>query len=400
MINITGLYCGTLTPGDVLRYGRKSSDSPSELLRFTEDKKPVVVWNVSRRCNLRCIHCYSDSENKAYPGELSAEEGKKLIEDLAEFEVPVLLFSGGEPLMHPSLLEFARLAASKDIRAVVSTNGTLLTAEIARGLRDAGASYAGVSIDGLEKTNDAFRGRKGAFRASLKGIRNCLEAGLKAGLRLTLTKRNLDDLEGIFELVEEENIPRVCFYHLVYSGRGETLRAEDISHEETRDAVNKIMDWARSCHERGLEKDILTVDNHTDGVYLYQRMLREGRADAEQVRELLLWNGGNSSGIGIACIDNQGNVHADQFWQDYSFGNVRQRKFGEIWTDTSDPLMAKLKDRKPFLKGKCGRCRWVDLCNGNFRARAIAVYDNIWMEDPACYLTEEEVTIETPHQRQ
>jgi radical SAM protein with 4Fe4S-binding SPASM domain len=129
-------------------------------------------------------------------------------------------------------------------------------------------------------------------------------------------------------------------------------------------------------------------------------MLKEGRADAEQVRELLLWNGGNSSGIGIACIDNQGNVHADQFWQDYSFGNVRERKFGKIWTDTSDPLMAKLKDRKPFLKGKCGRCRWVEMCNGNFRARAIAVYDDIWMEDPACYLTEAEITAEPPRQRQ
>ena len=391
MISITRLFCGTLTPGDVLRYGRKSSGSPSDLLRYTADKKPVVVWNVSRRCNLRCVHCYSDSENGAYPGELSEEEGKRLIQDLAEFGVPVILFSGGEPLMHPSLLEFVRLAVSKGIRAVVSTNGTLLAREVARRLKDAGASYIGVSIDGLEKTNDAFRGKKGAFRASLEGIRNCVETGVHVGLRLTLTKRNFRDLEGIFELVERENIRRVCFYHLVYSGRGGRLREEDVSHDETRRTVDRIMDWALSCHREGLEKDVLTVDNHADGVYLYLRMLKEGRPAAEQARELLLWNGGNSSGIGIANIDSQGNVHADQFWQDYSFGNVRQRKFGEVWTDTSDPLMAKLKDRKPFLKGKCGRCRWVQMCNGNFRARAIAVYGDVWMEDPACYLTEEEI---------
>lgn len=391
MISVTRLYCGTLTPGDVLRYGRKSSESPSELLRYTADKKPVVVWNVSRRCNLRCVHCYSDSENRPYPGELSEPEGKRLIEDLAEFRVPVILFSGGEPLMHPSIFEFIRLAVSKGIRAVVSTNGTLLTQEVAARLKDAGASYVGVSIDGLEKTNDAFRGRKGAFRASLEGIRNCVKTSLKVGLRLTLTKRNFKDLEGIFELVEKENIRRVCFYHLVYSGRGDKLREEDISHQETRHALDMIMDWASSCHRKGLEKDILTVDNHADGVYLYLRMLREGRSDAEQVRKLLLWNGGNSSGIGIANIDNQGNIHADQFWQDYSFGNVLERKFGDIWADTSDPLMAKLKDRKPFLKGKCGRCRWLEMCNGNFRARAIAVHGDVWMEDPACYLTEEEI---------
>jgi len=394
MIGISKLYCGTITPGDVLRYGRESAKSPADLLRFTADKKPVVVWNISRKCNLKCIHCYSDSDNKRYLGELSEEEGRKLIDDLAEFRAPVLLFSGGEPLMHPSLFKLVGLASSKGLRAVVSTNGTLLTTEAVGRLKDAGVSYVGISIDGLEETNDSFRGKKGAFRASLEGIRTCTGLGVKAGLRLTLTKRNLNDLEGIFELVETEDIPRVCFYHLVYSGRGGRLRDEDISHEETRRAVDMIMDWAMSCHRRGLEKDILTVDNHSDGIYLYLRILREGRADAEQVRELLLWNGGNSSGVGIACIDNLGNVHADQFWQDYTFGNVRERAFGDIWTDTSDPIMAKLKDRKRFLKGKCGRCRWIDMCNGNFRARAIAVHGDPWMEDPACYLTDEEIAAE------
>jgi len=391
MISISKLYCGTLTPGDVLRYGRDSSRSPAELLRFTADKKPIVVWNMSRTCNLRCIHCYSDSEDKEYPGELSESEGKKLIDDLAEFRAPVLLFSGGEPLLHPSIFDFVELTASKGIRAVISTNGTLLAKEAVRKLGDAGVSYVGVSLDGLERTNDSFRRQKGAFLASLEGIRNCVGAGVKAGLRLTLTKRNLEDLEGILQLVEQENIPRVCFYHLVYSGRGGRLKDEDASHDETRRAVDMIMDWALSCHRRGIEKDVLTVDNHADGVYLYLRMLKEDRPEADQVRELLLWNGGNSSGIGIANIDNQGNVHPDQFWQDYSFGNVRKRKFGEIWSDTSDPLMAKLRDRKPFLKGKCGRCRWLDMCNGNFRARAIAVFGDVWMEDPACYLTEEEI---------
>ncbi len=396
MISISRLYCGLSAPGDVLRYGSDASAGPSDLLRPMENRKPIVVWNVTRRCNLRCVHCYSDSENKPYPGELTDDEGRKLIEDLADFGAPVLLFSGGEPLIHPHLVEFLGLAVSRGIRAVISTNGTLLTKDMVRKIKDKGASYVGVSIDGLEQTNDSFRGKKGAFRASLDGIRNCVELGVKAGLRLTLTKRNLADLEGIFELVEREGIPRVCFYHLVYSGRGGRLKEEDVSHEDTRRAVDMVIDWVASCRERGLEKDVLTVDNHADGVYLYLRMLKEGRADAEQVRELLLRNGGNSSGIGIACVDNQGNVHADQFWQDHSFGNVRERKFGDLWTDTSDPVMAGLKNRKRLLKGKCGRCRWLDMCNGNFRARAIAVYGDPWMEDPACYLTEEEFADELP----
>ena len=396
MISISRLYCGLSAPGDVLRYGSDASAGPPDLLRPTEDRKPIVVWNVTRRCNLRCVHCYSDSENKPYPGELTDDEGRKLIEDLADFGAPVLLFSGGEPLIHPHLVEFLGLAVSRGIRAVISTNGTLLAKDMVRNIKDAGASYVGVSIDGLEQTNDSFRGKKGAFRASLDGIRNCVELGVKVGLRLTLTKRNLADLEGIFELVERERIPRVCFYHLVYSGRGGRLKEEDVSHADTRRAVDMIIDWVASCRERGLEKDVLTVDNHADGVYLYLRMLKEGRADTEQVRELLLRNGGNSSGIGIACVDNQGNVHADQFWQDYSFGNVRERKFGDLWTNTSDPLMAGLKNRKRLLKGKCGRCRWLDMCNGNFRARAIAVYGDPWMEDPACYLTEEEIAAGPP----
>jgi len=391
MISITKLYCGEATPGDFLRYGTSSPESSAGLLELPVERKPVVVWNVTRRCNLRCIHCYSDSEDRQYSGELSGEEGTKVVEDLAEFGVPVILFSGGEPLLHPSILEYVRLAVSRKIRAVISTNGTLLAREVVRSLKEAGTSYIGVSIDGLERTNDSFRGKKGAFGASLEGIRNCIETGMDVGLRLTLTKWNLADLEGIFELVEREQIRRVCFYHLVYSGRGGRLKDEDISHEKARGAVDKIMDWAYSCHTRGMRKDILTVDNHADGVYVYLRMLREGRPDAERVRELLVGNGGNSSGIGIASIDSRGNVHADQFWQDYSFGNVRERKFGEIWSDTSDPLMAKLKDRRRFLKGRCGKCRWVDMCNGNLRARAMAVYGDVWMEDPACYLTDQEI---------
>ena len=391
MIGISKLYCGTVEASDPLRYGRKSDKLPSHLLQFSIDKKPVVVWNVGRRCNLRCVHCYSQSRDQDYSGELTHEEGLRLIEDLAEFGAPVLLFSGGEPLMRPDLFELIGHARELGMRAVISTNGTLITSDVAAKLKEFGLSYVGVSLDGLEQTNDRFRGVKGAFAKALEGIRNCREAGIKVGLRFTMNRRNAQDIGGIFDLLIQEDIPRVCFYHLVYAGRGSKLVTEDLSHEETRRAVDLIIDRTRDAHADGRPLEVLTVDNHCDGPYLYLRALREDPKKAESMMELLAMNGGNSSGIGIGCVSWDGAVHSDQFWRHYSFGNVRERPFSEIWTDTSDDLMAKLKDRKGHLKGRCVSCKWLNICNGNFRVRAEAVTDDLWSPDPACYLSDEEI---------
>ena len=223
MIGISKLYCGTVEASDPLRYERHSAKLPSHLLQFSADKKPVVVWNVGQRCNLKCVHCYSQSRNKKYRGELTTEEGRKLIEDIARFGSPVILFSGGEPLLGKDLLPLAHLATDLGMRAVISTNGTLITKRIARELKRIGLSYVGVSLDGMQDTNDRFRGVEGSFVAALKGIRNCQEAGIKVGLRFTINRRNAFDIPEIFNLLEQENIPRVCFYHLVYAGRGSQL---------------------------------------------------------------------------------------------------------------------------------------------------------------------------------
>lgn len=393
MIGITKLYCGAVTPGDALRYGRETAQLPANLLQFAQDKRPVTVWNTTRRCNLNCIHCYADSRDQDYAGELTSEEGHRLVEDLADFRVPVLLFSGGEPLMRPDLFELIAHAKEKGIRPVISTNGTLITEEVARRLKGAGVGYVGISLDGVGAVNDRFRGKKGAFDMALAGIRHCIAIDQKVGLRLTLTRHNIEQIDAIFDLIEHEKIPRACFYHLVYTGRGRRLTQDDVTHEETRRAFDLILKRTKGLVERRIDVDILTVDNHADGVYLYLRMLQEDPRRAAEVLELLRWNGGNSSGIGIANIDNLGFVHADQFWWSHSFGNIRDRKFGEIWTDPADPLMRGLKDRRAILKGRCGACRWVDICNGNFRVRALAVHGDPWQEDPACYLTDEEIGI-------
>jgi 12,18-didecarboxysiroheme deacetylase len=392
MIGISKLYCGTVEQSDPLRYSRQSKDLPSHLLQFSKDKKPVVVWNVGRRCNLRCVHCYSHSSDVDYTGELSHEEGAALLDDLADFGAPVMLFSGGEPLMRPDIFRLIERAAEKGMRAVVSTNGTLITEDIAAQLKDAGLSYVGISIDGLQETNDLFRGVEGAFEQALQGVRSCLSRGVKVGLRFTITQSNYKDVPGIFDLIEKEGIPRVCFYHLVYTGRGSSLiDSSRMTHEETRRTVDLIMKRTKALHEAGKPVEVLTVDNHTDGPYVYMRLLEENPERAANVLELLKMNGGNSSGTGIGCVSWDGSVHPDQFWRHHSFGNVRERLFSDIWTDTSEELLGKLRERKKYLKGRCAACKWLDICNGNFRVRAEAVSGDIWAEEPDCYLTDEEI---------
>ncbi len=391
MIGISKLYCATVEPSDALRYSRESGQLPSHLLQFSKDKKPVVVWNMTRRCNLKCVHCYARSEDISYDNELSHEQSLAMIDDLADFGVPVLLFSGGEPLVHPRLVEYAQYAVSKGMRAVISTNGTLITKEKAKILKEIGLSYVGISLDGLEETHDKFRGVNGSFKKAMKAIENCQEAGIKVGLRFTINKRNVTDIPGIFDLLEKKNIPRACFYHLVYSGRGSEIAKEDLSHEETRKVLDLIMDRTKDLHDRNMAKEVLTVDNHADGPYVYQRLLDEDPERAAEVLELLEMNEGNNSGRGIGCISWDGEVHPDQFWREKSLGNIKDKPFSKIWTNVDNNFLMKLKEKKKHVKGRCADCKWLDICGGNFRARAESVANDPWDSDPACYLTDKEI---------
>jgi radical SAM protein with 4Fe4S-binding SPASM domain len=227
----------------------------------------------------------------------------------------------------------------------------------------------------------------------MQGIRNCKEAGVKPGLRFTVTKYNYPDLPKIFDLIESEQIPRVCFYHLAYAGRGSKIANDDLAHTQTREFMDYVLGKADEFHEKGLNTEILTVDNHADAAYLYLKLKEKNPAQAQEVLKLLKLNGGNSSGVGIGCVDAQGYVHLDQFWRHYALGNVQERKFSEIWTDKTQPMLDALKNRKDHLNGKCSSCRFLDVCNGNLRVRAEAVYGDVWAPDPACYLTHEEIAI-------
>ena len=389
MISVTKLLFATEYFGDSLRYTKEAKLARNGV---REGAGPVVVWNSTRTCNLKCRHCYMSSDAKKYNDELSTEEAKRFIDDLAEFNVPVLLFSGGEPLIRPDFFELAAYAAEKGVRPTLSTNGTLITPEVAQRIKDIGVGYVGISLDGLQDVNDQFRGMDGAFAAAMQGIKNCVAVDQRVGLRFTINHHNIEELENIFDFIERENIDRVCFYHLVYSGRGTEMMEEDVTPAQSRKAMDIIIRRTRDFEERGLKKEILTVDNHCDGVYMYLKALAEGdEALAQQIEKYIAMNGGNRSGMAFGEVDPMGYVHPDQFTQHHTFGNVRERKFGDIWSDTTVPLLAGLKDRKPLLKGRCSQCRFLDNCNGNFRTRAEAKTGDFWESDPSCYLTDEEI---------
>ncbi len=392
MISLTRLLLGQRGQGDHLRYDRGDREPWYRSSEAALKRRPVVVWNVTGQCNLRCAHCYAASGPSAGEDELTTDEGVRLLKDLADFGVPVVLFSGGEPLLRPDLPRLAEHAVRLGLRAVVSTNGTCLTRELASRLKDVGVSYVGVSLDGLEDTNDEFRGVRGAFQQALEGLRNCREIGLRVGLRFTVSRRNVSDLEGVLDLCDQEEIPRCCVYHLAYAGRGAKLAAEDLSPQETREVVELLCRRVQSQADGAPELELLTVDNHCDGIYAYLKLVAEDSSRAGEVAALLSRSGGNSSGVGIGCVDERGDVHPDQFWRSCTLGNVRERPFGQIWTDLSNAVLRGLKHRAPLIKGRCAadHCRWFDWCNGNLRLRAEAAGD-LWGPDPACYLTDAEI---------
>ncbi|WP_435349312.1 TIGR04347 family pseudo-SAM/SPASM protein [Haloarchaeobius sp. HRN-SO-5] len=390
MISISKLLCDVDAESDGLRYDDAGGSSRPQITD-RKQRRPVVVWNCTKQCNLRCRHCYASADTDLAPGELSTTEGKRLLDDLADYGVPVVLFSGGEPLVRDDLVELVGHAADRGLRPVLSTNGTLATPGRAAALRDAGLAYAGVSVDGLPERNDAFRGEEGAFDAAVRGIEAFLDVGLKTGLRYTITRHNADDLTGVVSLLHDVGVDRFCFYHLDYGGRGADISDADLTPEERRAAVSELCDLTRAYHDRGQEIETLLVGNYADAAYLVEYARTHlGEDHARRVHRLLERNGGDPAGERVADVDYQGNVHLTQFWQGYSLGNVRDRPFGDVWEDESNPLLARLREREVHLSGRCATCRYQSVCRGASRLRALAAHDDPFAPDPQCYLTDAE----------
>ncbi|MBL8403907.1 MAG: heme d1 biosynthesis radical SAM protein NirJ [Dechloromonas sp.] len=367
--------------------------APSPLGPKRNPPGPVVIWNLIRRCNLTCKHCYSISADTNFPGELSYAQVCTVMDDLKAFRVPVLILSGGEPLLRPDIYDIAKRAKAMGFYVGLSSNGTLIDETNIDRIAECDFNYVGVSLDGLGATHDKFRRLDGAFEASLKGIRLCRDLGLKIGVRFTMTQDNAHDLPGLLRLVEDEGIDRFYFSHLNYAGRGNKNRKDDAQHKLTRWAMDLLFDTCWDYQQRGLEKEFTTGNNDADGVYFLHWVRARFPDKAAHVEAKLRQWGGNSSGINVANIDNLGNVHPDTMWWHHTLGNVKERPFSQIWPDTSDALMAGLKRYPRAVEGRCATCAYLPICNGNTRVRAQQLTGNPWAEDPGCYLSDEEIAV-------
>ncbi len=360
---------------------------------------PVVIWNLARRCNLACKHCYSISADTDFPGELSTEEIFAVMDDLKAFRVPVLILSGGEPLLRPDIFTIAQRAKDKGFYVALSSNGTLIDQSNIDRIAEIGFDYVGVSLDGIGDTHDRFRRQAGAFAASIHGIRLCQERGVKVGIRYTMTEDNAHDLPRLLELLESEQLDKFYFSHLNYAGRGNRNRKDDAHHQTTRRAMELLFETCWRSVQSGEAREFVTGNNDADGVYLLLWVRQRFPELQAHLRAKLAQWGGNASGVNVANIDNLGNVHPDTMWWHYSLGNVRERPFSHIWPDTSDPLMAGLKASPRPVKGRCGQCQYFDICGGNTRVRAQQLTGDPWAEDPVCYLDDEEIGVASGGER-
>ncbi len=411
MINITRLWTGEAQPADHLRYGQQNthghghghghghSSTSSCLPQSSRQRKPIVVWNITRTCNLQCIHCYADSHPQMYTGELDWNQCCEVIDDLADYGASALLLSGGEPLVHPRFKDILSRASERGLKMTISTNGTRITPELAKLFKQLEVAYVGISLDGIGEIHDHFRGTPGSFEKAIRGFKRCEEVGQKTGLRLTLTRHNVQCMDEILDFIERENIKRVCFYHLVPTGRG--VDVASLTPEEARKAMDTLIARVERWKERGENRELLTVTQPADGIYLLLRQLRENSPLAAETLKLLQWNGGgaNSSGRGIANIDPQGKVHPDQFWQEVTLGNVKDAPFSKIWEAEAGAASEQLRmirgsesveERQKKISGHCASCVHFALCGGGFRTRAAFANGHWFGSDPGCYLTEEE----------
>ncbi|NNE80572.1 MAG: heme d1 biosynthesis radical SAM protein NirJ [Silicimonas sp.] len=356
--------------------------------------RPVVIWNLTRRCNLKCRHCYTTSADVAFPGELSTEQAKGVIDDLAGFNIPALILSGGEPLSRPDIFELAAYARKKVRYLALSTNGTRIEGDVADQVAKIGFNYVGISIDGVGKTNDWFRGKEGAFDEALAGAQTCKSLGIKVGLRFTPTEDNAEQLPDILDLCQAEGIDKFYMSHLVYAGRGNKNRGEDAGHIRARTCVNLLIERAWTALQAGRHFEVVTGNNDADAV-LFLNWVRQNFPEekANHVEEHLKAWGGNSSGVGVANIDPTGKVHPDTYWSDYTVGNVKETPFTKLWTG-DDKMLALLRTRPRPLQGRCGACAHQAVCGGNTRIRALQVSGDPWAEDPACYLNDGEIGVD------
>lgn len=378
MVSLSKLVKNIKSPSDFLRYSENSEED--EIFR------PVVVFNITSMCNLSCEHCYYSAKSKIDPDELSVSEILNIADDLALIRVPVVLLSGGEPLMKKGIYEISKYISERGIKAGLSTNGTLINQSAVEKILNSGIDYVGISIDGPEQIHDSFRGKKGAFTLATKSLKKLISAGVRVSIRLTLSKINANHLEEILDWAESIGCHRFCIYHLVGSGRGKNIKDHALSPMQTRQILNMVYEKSKI-----LNMEILTVDAPFDGFFVALKKLEEGDEEgARRVMKMLKIQAGDGTGKKLAVISHRGDVYLSQFWLDLPLGNVREEKFSHIWNNSRIEILQYLRYKvRDELEGRCGNCPLKYWCGG-FRPRAFLSSGRLNGEDPLCYLEENE----------
>ena len=393
MNRITQYLHGRGTVSELSRHRQHLKNQPSgRYLAFSGVKGPVIFWNVTNRCNLGCKHCYSNSgSDSGSKEELSTEQALSLINDLAVMGVPLILFTGGEPLLREDIFELALYAHNKGVATALSSNGTLINNESALEIKKSGFEYVGISLDGANaRTHNRFRGSPDAFERTTAAFEYCRDAGLRSGVRVTLTRENYGELEDLIDLAVDLGASRFCLYWLVPSGRGNMAYARlQLDDSEVSDALSLIYQKAKEISPDVME--FLTVDAPQDAVHLLDSMNNDGSEDFEAAKRLVSsLNGGCSAGVKVANISYNGYVYPCQFAQSEEFfiGDVNKIPFSRIWTDDSNPVLSLFRNRPFSLKGKCGACSHQKLCGGGCRVRAFYMNNDFFSEDPFCFIKE------------
>ena len=359
--------------------------------KLRKAKGPVVIWNLLRRCNLSCRHCYANSFDKEFDGELSLDECLRTVDQVKDAFAPALILSGGEPLLHPHIFEIAEYAKKKNIYLALSSNGILITPSVAKRLREIDFNYVGVSLDGINETHDHIRGEVGSFLKSVEGIKNGVSQGLKLGIRTTLTNTNSHQISQMLDLSVDLGVEKFYLSHLNYGGRGN--KKEDAVFKMTRDVMNLLYDKAFEYCKNQTNLEIVTGNNDADAAFLIMWAKDKfPEENIKHVRSLLEFWGGNASGTGVANIDSQGDVHPDTFWPGVKLGSVKEQSFSDIWKQNTHPILNILRSDRKQITGRCQTCQFFSICNGNTRVRAHKTFNDPWASDPGCYLSDEEIS--------
>jgi heme b synthase len=337
-----------------------------------------IAWEITRRCNLRCVHCRSSSslEVEAHP-DLSIAEAFRIIDDIAGYAKPVIVLSGGEPLLRKDVFQIARYGTDKGLRMCIATNGTLVSDEICEKIRDSEIKIVSLSLDGSEETvHDNFRGQKGAFAGAINAARLFRKHGIEFIVNSSFTKRNQEEIPKVYKLAREIGATAWYLFMIVPTGRGEEIMNELISKED----YEKILEWHYQMEKD--EKDLLV--RPTCAPHYYRIVLQKSKEEGSRFerRTLKFSTGGSKGCIAgqlIALIDVDENVLPCSYFPKPA-GNLREQSFRDIWENSE--LFRELRDFKKY-KGKCGSCEYITVCGG-CRARAYAVRGDYLEEEPFC----------------